>query len=220
LFGTAVDLDSAYVQFLVNTLRKEIPEDQLGALFPDLLKLLEDKEAFRRELCEEILMVEYTKEHKGVMKNILMSLANGSRISASVILNAARHSAVAEMILDIVPTASADDLIRIGDRLRSISRQFDNARKMICIALFKKAPTNENKKSVFSSYFMWEREARYMIWEAFERHGIMAHDGLDGIPAKYLTDLPKVMNDLHLKLSVKGMAGATEATPAHTEQKE
>ena len=62
-------------------------------------------------------------------------------------------------------------------------------------------PTRKNLKSVFKDYFAWERVARYSIWEAIERHGIMVHDGIDGVPQQYLDQLPVLIEQLGIRLT-------------------
>ena len=76
-----------------------------------------------------------------------------------------------------------------------------NARKAICTHVLKTSASRSNQKKVFSSYFEWERVARYAIWEACDRHGIMVHDGIDGIPQRYLDDLPRIMDELNIRLT-------------------
>jgi hypothetical protein len=68
--------------------------------------------------------------------------------------------------------------------------------------LLKRAPNRKNVKEVFSSYFAWERKARYELWEEVGRHGIMVHDGLDGVPEVYLEKLPFLIKSLGLRLTV------------------
>ena len=203
LFGPGIDLDSAYVQFLL-TFLKEIYHDRqnlMYMLYPDLIRLLHDKEAIRQELCERVLGKPYTERYRGLVKQIIMSLANGSRISPALLTNGGGFSLTAGLIIDSNPEASICDLMRIGDRLQDISRQFSSARKMVCTYRTGKAPTRKNVKNVFSDYFVWERTARYAIWEEVDRHGVMVHDGLDGVPAQYIARLPQIMERLNLKLT-------------------
>lgn len=203
LFGSGIDLDSAYVQFLLHYLEKMYADrpQLLQMLYPDLLRLLHDKEKFREELCEQVLQRPYNERYKGVIKAVLMSLANGSRISPALLTNGSGFSLTAELIIDAAPDASICDLMRIGDRLQDISKQFASARKNICAFVLGRNPSKKNVKSVFSSYFAWEREARYAIWEEVGRHGLMVHDGLDGVPQAELARLPQIMERLNLKLT-------------------
>jgi hypothetical protein len=42
-------------------------------------------------------------------------------------------------------------------------------------------PNRDNLKMVFHKYFEWEKEARYSIWKATGKTGLMLHDGIDGV---------------------------------------
>jgi hypothetical protein len=203
LFGIGIDLDSAYVQFLLVELRSAFAgrTELLQTLFPDLIRLLEDKEAFRKELCTQVLHQPYDEKHKSLIKQIIMSLANGSRISPALLTNGSGFSLTADLINEASPDASTLDLTLIGERLHRIAQQFASAKKFACMTLLKKAPNRANVKKVFSSYFSWERAARYALWEEVGRHGIMVHDGLDGVPAEHLARLPEIMENLGLKLT-------------------
>lgn len=203
LFGPGIDLDSAYVQFLLHYL-KEVYADRpqlMQMLYPDLIRLLHDKEAIRQELCERVIGKPYTERWRSLIKQVIMSLANGSRISPALLTNGGGFSLTAELIIDANPEASIADLIKIGDRLQSISRQFSSARKTVCLHRFGKAPTRQNVKNVFSDYFVWERAARYAIWEEIGQHGLMVHDGLDGVPQSQIDRLPEIMKRLNLRLT-------------------
>ncbi len=96
---------------------------------------------------------------------------------------------------------SLKNLDRIGLRLQKISRQYSLAKKIVCNKLLRLNPTRVNQKLVFSSYFEWEREARYAIWNAVDRHGIMVHDGIDGIPSTYTVDIQKIIDSIGLKVT-------------------
>lgn len=203
LFGEGVDIDSAYAQFLVHHLTSVYSgrENLLKILYPDLLRSVFDKAVWRREICEDVLRLESTPENLGVVKRICMSLANGSRISPGILLGNRSFSITADIVIGSTEDVSPVSLIRIGDRLQRIARQFTNARKVLCTSLLNTKATRENQKKVFSSYFEWERAARYMIWEACDRHGVMVHDGIDGIPERYLANLPKIMDELNIRLT-------------------
>lgn len=203
LFGSGIDIDSAYVAFLVQHLREELQDrpHQLQLLFPDLLRLLDDKEAFRQELCEQVLQRPYTAAWRGVIKSVLMSIANGSKISSGLLSGAGEFSQTARIIQEAAPDATVTELICIGDRLQRIAEQFNSARKRICLWQLKQNPTRKNVKQVFGEYFAWEREARYAIWEEIGRHGIMVHDGIDGVPQEYLEQLPEISRKLGLRLT-------------------
>lgn len=203
LFGAGIDLDSAYVQFLMHHLKSAFKnrEPLMEVLFPDILRLLHDKEVFREELCIKVLQKPYDEYHRGVIKQVIMSLANGSRISPAVLTSGNGFSLVADIINEAAPNATLSDLTVIGNRLKRISDQFNSARKYACLDLLKKAPNRKNVKEVFSGYFTWERKARYALWEAVGRHGIMVHDGLDGVPAAYLNRVPELIETLGLQLT-------------------
>lgn len=203
LFGSGIDIDSAYVAFLIQHLREELKDrpHQLQLLFPDLLRLLEDKEAFRQELCEQVLQRPYTPAWRGVIKSVLMSIANGSKISSGLLFGGGEFSQTAKIIQETAPDATVTELICIGDRLQRIAEQFNSARKRICVWQLKQNPTRKNVKRVFGEYFAWERDARYRIWEAIGRHGIMVHDGIDGVPQQYLDQLPEISFSLGLRLT-------------------
>ena len=202
IFGPGIDLDSAYVQFLLQHLRQTYKNQEhlIDLLFPDLLKLLNDKESFRKELCTQVLQRPYNDKYKSVIKQVLMSLANGSRISPALLLGGTGFSSTADLILDAAPDASTSELTTIGARLQLIASQFNSARKHACLRM-RHAPNRANIKKVFSSYFEWERQARYALWTEIDQHGIMVHDGLDGIPQRYLDRLPEIMKTLGLRLT-------------------
>jgi len=203
LFGEGVDIDSAYTQYLVGRLRDAYKgrETLLETMFPDILRSLTDKKAWRIELCEGVLGLEPTEENIGVVKRLCMSLANGSRISPAILLGNRSFSVTADIVIQSTEDIRPENLIRIGERLQSIAKQYVNARKMICTSSMRTRATRENQKRVFSSYFEWEREARYAIWEQCDRHGIMVHDGIDGIPTEYLDRMPQIMETLNIRLT-------------------
>jgi hypothetical protein len=203
LFGEGVDIDSAYTQFIVGHLRQAYSgqESLLNRLYPDLLRSLTDKKAWRLEICQDILNLEPTDENIGVVKRVCMSLANGSRISPAILLGNRSFSVTADIVISCTEDISPMNLIKIGDRLQSIAKQFVNARKAICLHHLRSRATRANQKLVFSSYFEWERVARYGIWEACDRHGVMVHDGIDGIPEEYLNRMPEIMEELNIRLT-------------------
>src|SRR5690606_29363262 len=87
------------------------------------------------------------------------------------------------------------DLARIGSRLSAITRQFSEARRDLCIYLLNEKPSRKNQKKIFKKYFLWEREARYKIWELTNFTGLALHDGLDGI----IVDNPETFADTVFK---------------------
>jgi hypothetical protein len=203
LFGVGIDLDSAYVQFLLHHLKRVFADRPalMETLFPDLIRLLHDKETFRKELCTQVLQRPYNEKYRGLIKQVIMSLANGSRISPALLTNGNGFSLTAELIVDAAPDATVSDLTKIGERLKRIADQFASARRYACMDLLKRAPNRKNVKQVFSGYFAWERQARYALWEAVGRHGIMVHDGLDGIPKEHLARIDELIATLDLRLT-------------------
>jgi hypothetical protein len=203
LFGPGIDLDAAYVQFLVKHLRKHHHDrpNLLQTLYPDLLRLLDDKEAFRQELCEQVLQRPYDERWRGIIKAVIMSIANGSRISPGMLVQGNEYSQTVKLIRDAAPEATPTELIEIGKRLKRIADQFSSARKNLCIAKLQKVPSRANLRSVFGEYFSWERAMRYAIWEAIGRTGIMVHDGIDGVPQQFIDALPELMARLDLRLT-------------------
>lgn len=203
LFGPGIDIDSAYTQFLIDRI-KDATKNQpnlLTMMYPDLIRSLEDKKAWRSELCTEVLGLQATDENLDKVKKLCMGLANGSKISPAILTGCRAFSVTAELVFSTVQDVSIENLTRIGKRLSRISGQYAHARRTICSWTLGTNPTRKNQKKVFSSYFEWEREARYAIWEACGRHGIMVHDGIDGIPEQYLKDIPKLIEDLNIRLT-------------------
>ena len=203
LFGPGIDIEAAYTQFLIEGVRKayEKEPDMVRILYPDLLRSLEDKTQWRREICEDVLGMEWNDHSVGVVKKICMSLANGSKISPGILLSEMGHSMTRNIILEESADVTASKLIHIGQRLLTISRQYSAAKKVVCRWELGLAPTRANQKKVFAGYFEWEREARYKIWESVGRHGIMVHDGIDGIPEEELSRIPEIISSLNLKLT-------------------
>lgn len=203
LFGPGIDIDSAYTQFMIENLMKAHKDRPtlLGTLYPDLLMSLYKKNEWRAELCEDVLGLPVNDENIGIVKQICMSLANGSRISPSILVGSRTFSVTADIVVQSCEDVTPGNLIRIGNRLQSIARQYASARKILCISLLKQNPSRKNQKNVFTSYFEWERVARYMMWESVGRHGVMVHDGIDGVPQEYLEHLPEIMASLNLKLT-------------------
>lgn len=202
LFGQGLDIESAYTQFLIENLRVAYASSPglLNTLYPDLLRSLDDKVAWRWEICE-LLGLEKTQENLSTVKNLCMALANGSTISPAILNGISSYSITRDIVISEVQDISIKNLTKIGERLQCISKQFKNARKAICLHLSKRSPTRVNQRGVFKSYFEWERIARYQIWEAVDRHGIMVHDGIDGIPDQYLQNMQELIRNLNIKLT-------------------
>lgn len=203
LFGEGIDIESAYTQYLMEHVREAYGRqvDMVQMLFPDLLRSLVDKAQWRKEICTEILGMEYNEENIGVVKKICMSLANGSKISPGILVGYSSYSITRDIIIKAAEDITPSNLIRIGERLSAIAKQYARARKIVCMSELGFNPSRANQKQVFSSYFEWEREARYKIWEAVDRHGVMVHDGIDGIPSQYLQDIPSLIKSLGLRLT-------------------
>lgn len=203
LFGPGIDLDAAYIQFLMQQVRETYADEPSLAqtLFPDLIRLLEDKEPFRRELCTKVIGIPYNKKGKDLVKRTIMSIANGSVISPTLLTNGSGFSLTAQIIVDAIPMAETSHLNEIGRRFQSIAAEFRRAKRIACLNE-KKLPSRHNLKGIFRSYFAWERAARYALWEAVDRHGIMVHDGIDGIPERYRCNVDQIINQLQLRLTV------------------
>jgi hypothetical protein len=203
LFGQGIDIESAYTQFLLEHVKAGCGDDEsrLRLFFPDLVRSLSDKAEWRRELCVDILGLDYNDDNIGIVKKICMSLANGSKISPGIMLGGGSFSVTKDIIINGVSDVTPLNLIRIGERLSAIAKQYSRARKIVCMTELGISPSRANQKLVFSSYFEWEREARYRIWEAVDRHGIMVHDGIDGIPSEYLQDIPGLVSSLNIRLT-------------------
>ena len=203
LFGPGIDIDSAYTQYLVQHLQGIYAgrPELLRTLFPDLMALLNDKQRWRRELCQDTLGLEWSDENHSLVKTICMSLANGSRISPAILEGSQNFSITAQIIVKAAGDVTPHQLDRAGRRLQSISRQYARAKKDVCALNLGLNPTLKNQKRVFGSYFEWEREARYSIWEAIDRHGIMVHDGIDGVPEEYLQDIPALIQKVGLSIT-------------------
>lgn len=203
LFGEGIDIESAYTQFLMEHVHEAYANDpqHLQVFFPDLLRSLSDKKEWRREICVDILGLDYNDDNISIVKKICMSLANGSKISPGILIGQGSYSVTRDIIINGVEDVTPTNLIRIGERLSSIAKQYSRARKIVCMVELGINPSRVNQKQVFSSYFEWEREARYKIWEAVGRHGIMVHDGIDGIPTEYLQDIPSLVHNLNIRLT-------------------
>jgi len=201
LFGPGIDIDSAYTQFLVSHLKQLYSPQLLRTLYGDLIDSIESKTKWRQNLCTTVLKLEPTPENIGVVKRLCMSLANGSRISPSILTGNRAFSVTADIVISCVEDVSPSHLIQIGEALQRIQRQYTLARKVLCSGVLKRKASRQNQKLIFSSYFEWERVARYMMWEACDRHGIMVHDGIDGIPQEYIDGLPLLIEELNLRLT-------------------
>lgn len=183
LFGRTVDIENAFCQFLIGTLRNKkyasCPE-LLELKYPDIVKSDTDRAAFRSHLCTEYLKAEDNDENIRLIKKLIMSLANGSNASPALLISS-RANEAAKLVRQINDNLSVSDIICIGNKLNSVARQFKAAKRELCTTVLKLRPTRENVKKVFHLYLGWERESRYALWECTGRTGLMLHDGLDGL---------------------------------------
>lgn len=176
LFGLCVDIDNAYTQFLLTHL-EEIHDDnpaRFALMYPDLPRMIYEKELFRHDICVNVLKLPHTNENVKVVKSLLMSLANGSRISEKLIHVNKNQTDAVRIVLRNCQHLSVEELNEVGRRLGYIKKQFNSASREL-----KSAGIIET--TVFHAYLKWEREARYKIWEALGKQGIMMHDGIDGV---------------------------------------
>lgn len=203
LFGASIDIDSAYTQYLMSHISEiyDSKKPLIKILYPDLIELIEDKQRWRKDLCENVLGLQWNDEGISVVKKVCMSLANGSRISPAIMSGGNSFSVTAQLIIQASSDVSQSRLESIGSRLQTISRQYSRAKKAVCAANLKLNPSIRNQKQVFSNYFEWERGARYLIWNEIDRHGIMMHDGIDGVPEQYIQQLPDIINRIGIKLT-------------------
>lgn len=183
LFGTVIDIDNAFSQFLMDHLVKKHENNpaQLRLKYPDLVAIAEDKRAFRAKLIEDVLKVPVGPDSVKVIKHVLMALANGSNASPQLFVGGTTRCEAANIIHAEAPWLSVSDQLSSGARLQRIAKQFRQAKKELCIYLFNDRPTAKNQKRIFTLYFNWEREARYKLWKTFGGTGLMLHDGIDGI---------------------------------------
>lgn len=203
LFGPGIDIDSAYTQYLMQHL-KVLHADSPGlirTIYPDLTALLEDKVAWRKKLCEQTLGLEWNDDNIDTVKRVCMSLANGSKISPALAASGEQSFSVTAQLIARATSASPDYLRDVGQRLHTISRQYAVARRSVCAGQLKLNPSARNQREVFKNYFEWERVARYSIWKSIDQHGIMVHDGIDGVPQEHLDRLPQIIEQIGIKLT-------------------
>lgn len=203
MFGGGIDIESAYTQYLIEKIREGNKDNPriVNLLYPEIVRSIEDKTNWRKELCVDTLGLEYTDENVSIVKKICMSLANGSRISPAILTGTTAFSVTKDIIIQKTDDISVTNLTKIGNRLNKISTQYANARKTVCLLEMGLNPNRANQKMVFKTYFEWERLARYKIWNAVDRHGIMVHDGIDGIPSEYTEDMSKLIESLDLRIT-------------------
>jgi hypothetical protein len=193
LFGCGIDIDAAYTQYLLEYLTVCFEsEEKVHALYPQLVQLLHDKEAIRKDLCENYFHSEYNPKNKMHMKKILMSIANGSKISDKMLVRNIKWSQTVDYInnhFDI----NTEDKKKIGIRLQSIASEYRQAKTDIANINYGGASKKANKQ-VFLDYFDWERSVRYLIWERAGKQGIMVHDSIEGIPEDLIEPIRQSMN--------------------------
>jgi hypothetical protein len=203
LFGTVVDIENAFVQYLVKNLEDKYADNpsRMELKFPDLLRADRDKQNFREEICRDLLRLPVNNESIAVVKHLIMSLANGSNATPTLLTNGSGRSEAVRIVLDACPHLSPTELLKVGARLSSITKQFKAAKRDLCIFMLKGLPTRENQKKIFHMYFDWERKARYMIHDAVGGTGLHLHDGLDGVVSD-LSD-KDLCDFIHEKTSVR-----------------
>lgn len=203
LFGAGLDIEAAYTQFIIQHLTAAHADQpkMLHLLYPDLMRSLYDKKNWRSEICTNILGLDDNEDNIKIVKKLCMCLANGSRISPAILIGSRAFSDAAQIVFESVKDVSLENLSIIGEKLSRISTQYSTATKTVCLWVLEKNPSRLNKKKIFTSYFEWERIARYAIWEACGQHGVMVHDGIDGIPEEYLIKLPEIIKNVGIKIT-------------------
>lgn len=183
LFGTVVDIENAFIQFLVQNLELKYADNprRLELKYPDLLRADQDKQNFREELCRDHLRLPITDENIKIVKTLIMSLANGSNATAAILTNGSGRSSAAQVVHEACPHLSPTELISLGNRLSAICKQFKGAKRDLCMFVLNARPTRENQRKIFRMYFDWERDARYKIWNLAGKTGLQLHDGIDGV---------------------------------------
>lgn len=182
LFGRVIDIENAYAQFIVTNLMEKYKNRELLMLkYPDIMRSHYDKSNFREEICVRLLKLPLDDENISVVKKLIMSIANGSNVTPTLLISGSSRSEAVRIVLEANPCLSTEELERVGKRLSSIARQFRMAKRDLCSHLLGLPPSANNSKKIFAQYFEWERAARYKIWNAVGKTGLMLHDGVDGI---------------------------------------
>jgi hypothetical protein len=182
LFGTVIDIENSYCQFIVKQLEKKYEKRPhvLDMKYSDLLRFDRDKQNFREEL-RELLKLPPNDEGISVIKKLIMSLANGSNATPALMIGGSGRSEAVRIVRESSPDLLPSELKEIGERLAKITKQFKRAKRDLCIFLLNAEPSRANQRKIFQMYFKWERESRYAIWDAIGRTGLHLHDGLDGV---------------------------------------
>lgn len=182
LFGHGIDIKSAYVQFVVEAISQNY-EIRSRLLFDKIFVLWENPSSIRRQIST-ILGVDY-EQHKKDIKGLLMAVAMGSKVSPTIVFHDVSYSRCSTLINRIQPNITEQQANQICDLLTPLTMQFKFAKKTLPIDMGK--------------YFSWERERRYLLWELVGRHGIMMHDGIDGIPIEIIQEVSQM--DLGFQIS-------------------
>lgn len=190
LFGRVIDIENAYAQFMVNNLMQKYGSNRelLMLKYPDIMRSHYDKSNFREEICTTLLKLPATDDNISVVKKLIMSIANGSNVTSTLLISGSSRSEAVRIILEANPCLSTEDLLLVGKRLSFVARQFRMAKRDLCSHLLGLPPSANNSKKIFTRYFDWEREARYKIWNAVGKTGLMLHDGVDGIISQLSND--------------------------------
>jgi len=208
LFGATIDIENAFCQFILDHLEKKHlgKEEQLKLKYPDLLRAAYDKQKFREELCLEILHRPPTDENISIVKKLIMALANGSNASPKLMVGEGRCPEAVQIVRQAAPEVAPTQMMKSGKRLQAIAKQFRSAKRELCIMLLNSKPTRQAQKQIFQLYFLWEREARYKIWEAMGNSGLMIHDALDGVITNLneqeLVDLVKMKTNIRVSAEI------------------
>ena len=158
LFGTVVDLENAYCQYLVGALEKKYSNRPLVVelKYPSLIQAVKCKKEFREYICKDLLKLDITDDSLKAVKKLIMSLANGSNISSLMLVNSSGRSQAVNIINEINPHLSYQEKITAGKYLGFIAKQFKAAKKDLCVHLYGLKPSRENEKMIFKSYMEWE----------------------------------------------------------------
>lgn len=207
LFGTVVDIENSFCQFVVNSLMQKYSSNQatIQLKYPDIFRADQDKKNFRNEICQQVLHLPINDDNISVVKKLIMSLANGSNATPALMTNGSGRSEAVRIVITANPELKPSELIEAGRRLSFIAKQFRAAKKELCIYLLSAKPSAVNVKKIFSLYLQWERQQRYKIWEAGGRTGLHLHDGIDGIMSNLSnTDLEKkITTETQIRVSVE-----------------
>ena len=212
LFGTVIDLENAYLQFIMQSLEEKYKNkpQNLEMKYPDLVRADKNKNQFREDICVNVLKLPLEDDNISVVKRLIMSLANGSTISPLTLTNGSGRTDAVRLIHSSCPHLSAGDLKYAGERLGSITKQFMRAKRALCIHLLGEKPSRANQRRIFQLYFEWERKARYAIWETIGKTGLMLHDGIDGIVSDKSEDelVALILKQTSLRVSVDKLCEA------------